>query len=299
MKKYKKEKTPNCKCSFCGKEIYKPNYLIKGRKYLFCNRECQSKGYKTILKGENNPNYGNKWNKKQKEHLSKVIKQKYIDDPEYREKVAVNKGKKLPGTSKGLKEFYKTHDNHFKGKKHSDKTKKIIGKKSKEKFTQEFKNMVRKTMERNGFWIPLDEKEDCEIYYEESNWKKGMFNTIEDDKQLEKLNKFGVFNSFTNTEGIVRDHMYSRKSGFENKVFPEILRHPCNCQLLTSPENASKRSNNSITLEQLFEKIYNYKENWFEQNLVLIKIEEYKSGKRWKNPYKTKNEEGKINENFN
>ena len=51
------------------------------------------------------------------------------------------------------------------------------------------------------------------------------------------------------TIGITRDHIYSRKSGFINGVFPEILRHPANCKLMLNYENSSKSSKNSITLE--------------------------------------------------
>ena len=43
------------------------------------------------------------------------------------------------------------------------------------------------------------------------------------------LKTLGVFNSKTNVNGIVRDHIFSRAMGFKFKVFPEILRHPCNC----------------------------------------------------------------------
>ena len=84
-------------------------------------------------------------------------------------------------------------------------------------------------MELQGNWIPLNKKSDYEIYYKEANWICGMFDIIKDKEQLSLLNKFGVFNAFTNTKGVVRDHIYSRHSGFRDGVFPEIMRHPCNC----------------------------------------------------------------------
>lgn len=84
-------------------------------------------------------------------------------------------------------------------------------------------------MESLGKWIPKELKTDYEVYYEESNWKYRMFDLIEDKSQLDMLNQFGVFNSLTNSKGVVRDHIYSRHSGFIQRVFPEIMRHPCNC----------------------------------------------------------------------
>jgi hypothetical protein len=39
---------------------------------------------------------------------------------------------------------------------------------------------------------------------------------------------------------------------------------------------------NSLTIDQLFDRIINTKHVWDEQELCLILIEEYKNGKRWK-----------------
>lgn len=111
-----------------------------------------------------------------------------------------------------------------------------------------------------------------------------MFDLVEDKNNL--LKDIGVFNCKTNKNGIVRDHMYSRHTGFNNNVFPEILRHPCNCQLLTNKDNVRKALSNSvnsdaITLEELFERITIYKKEWFEQEKVLMLIEKYKACERY------------------
>ena len=47
-----------------------------------------------------------------------------------------------------------------------------------------------------------------------------MFDIITDSNQQKLLKEFGIFNSYSNTKGVVRDHMYSRLSGFKNGVFP-------------------------------------------------------------------------------
>lgn len=89
--------------------------------------------------------------------------------------------------------------------------------------------------------------------------------------------------------------MYSRKSGFINGVFPELLRHPCNCQIITHFNNVSKAQtkvnnrytdNDSHTLQELFSKILNYSGEWKEQQLCLHLIEKYNNGERWVDPYK-------------
>lgn len=83
-----------------------------------------------------------------------------------------------------------------------------------------------------------------------------MFDKIEDPNQMKLLEEIGVKSS-TNKNGVVRDHIYGRKNGFHNKVFPEILRHPCNCQVITHGENVSKGHRNK-NLEELFRKIKLY-----------------------------------------
>ena len=280
-----------CYCSWCHKEIYRYSHTIKKYAYHFCSKECQRKLYSIILSGERNGNYGHKWDQKLMNKVSKIVKLRYKKNPELRKKCGANKGKKLPETSKKLREFYKTHTGVFLGKKHSEKTKNIIGIKSRKKFTADYKKKQRTLFEEKGLWIKLSCKSDWEIYKKESNWKQKMFDLVLDPQQLELLKTYGVFNSYTNIKGVVRDHMYSRKSGFLNKVFPEILRHPANCQIITHADNARKGaskkiSSDAITLSNLFERILAYKGHWDEQEIVEKKINDYKKGLRWKNPYR-------------
>ena len=112
-----------------------------------------------------------------------------------------------------------------------------------------------------------------------------MFDRANDKEQI-LLKEFGVFNCRNNSKGVVRDHAYSRKSGFENKVFPEILRHPCNCRIITHSDNTKKRKAryvdaDSITLQSLFNEIIKYEGKWDEQQKCLSLINDYFSGKRW------------------
>lgn len=288
MGRKKSIKEPNYKCTQCGKLFFRFPSTVRNENAIFCCKKCYNEYMKTSMLGENNPNYGHKWNNNTREKVSNIVKQRYLENPKLKELCAYNKGKKLLKTSEKLKEYYRTHNNHMKGKSHSEETKKIIGEKSKQKFTNEYKEKMRKQYEKLGYWIPLENKKDIEIYYKEANWKQNMFDLIDDEKQLNLLKKYHIFNSVTNPNGVVRDHMYSRRSGFENGVFPEILRHPCNCQILTNKDNIMKKrqryvDENHLTLDELFIKIINYKKEWYEQDLVLNLIKEYKNGKRWIN----------------
>lgn len=89
-----------------------------------------------------------------------------------------------------------------------------------------------------------------------------------------------MFNCRKNIGGVVRDHIYSRMSGFKNKVFPEILRHPCNCQILLHSDNIKKQD--GITLNELFNKIKKYKGTWKEHKLCLTLIKRFENGETWK-----------------
>lgn len=77
-------------------------------------------------------------------------------------------------------------------------------------------------------------------------------------------------------------------------IYFTILRHPCNCQILTHSENIKKKKyqyidKNDLTLDELFNRIISYKKEWYEQELVLRLIEDYKNGKRWFNKYRKEN----------
>lgn len=282
------------KCLNCGKDIIRYIDPCKNTKY-YCSIKCRSEYWKKhdTFKGSNNPNYGRVYTQEERENRRKIAKDAYIKDPSLRTRVAVNKGKKLPGTSIGIKKYLQKHPGIRKITHHVfTKEEKIeIGKKSSAKFTSEYKLRMRKIMEDSGIWVPLDKKDDFEIYKKLSDWVDRMFDIISDEEQIKLLKEHGIFNCRNNTKGVVRDHMYSRRSGFENKVFPEILRHPCNCQILTHSDNIAKKYQRYIdadahTLDKLFCKIQAYDKNWKEQELCLKLISDFKHGKRWSNPYK-------------
>ena len=62
-------------------------------------------------------------------------------------------------------------------------------------------------------------------------------------------------NKGNNLNGVSRDHMVSCRYGFDNNLPAEHLRHPANCRLLIHNDNVSKHKNNSISYEELLERI--------------------------------------------
>jgi hypothetical protein len=272
-------------CTFCNQIFERYPSTVSNPNSVFCSRDHRCKWQKTSFKGENNPNFNNKWTLEKKEKQSKIVS-KQMEDPVRRyQSGSANRGKKF-----SQEHIDKCHKNRLrKSFPHNEETKKLIGEKSKAKFTPEYKEKQRKINESLGIWIPLEQKSDFEIYNNQSNWIQRMWDLIIDQTQLLKLKEFGIFNTKTNLNGVIRDHIYSRRNGFDQGVFPEILRHPANCQILHCKENASKRSSSWISIEDLFFKIKNYSGLWVEQELVLDKISQYEQGKRWTNEYRTNN----------
>lgn len=290
-------------CEYCGAPLVKYISQSVKTKRFFCNREHKHQFMKSVsyeeLYGEeqatrlravhsannsgcNNPNFDNKWSEERKTKFSEKKKLFYADNPDVAYECGKsNRGKKFSEDRIQRMHSHRTSESYSHS--HTDASKKIIGEKSAEKWTDEYKAAHRAKMEKAGCWIPLDRKSDWEIYQKLANWQERMFDIVDDPHRL--LDIYGVFNAHSNTKGVVRDHIYSRKSGFFEGVFPEILRHPANCQILTHADNVAKKSQryvdrNDITLVQLFEAIRRYNKPWREQKLVLQLIEDYEHNKR-------------------
>lgn len=254
------------KCPVCFKE-----YKTYKKTQKTCSKVCMG----INNRGENNPNFGKVWTEQKKIEQSELIKSK-VDDA-YRKKAgSANKGKKF--SSERISKMHSHRDSSSYSRPHTVETKKIIGKKSKEKFTKEYRDRVRETLVKNGKAVPDSQKDDFTIYKLHSDWIHRMWDLVDDQNLLESV---GIFNSLTNLNGCERDHKFSRMDGFLNGIFPEILRHPANCQLLTHSKNSSKREKSCITKEQLFTEIRCYTEYWSEQEFVLELITRYESGERF------------------
>lgn len=258
-------------CPICGKVFETYPSVNK----ITCSKKCSSERLKETMKGENNPNFGNRWTDEQRrcfsdyqksigDVISARVKSDWEDNDERKKKTSELQSK-LAKERIGEK-------NPFYGKKHSDET----------------KNKIKRTFEDIGRRMPDENKSDYRIYYEESNWIEKMFDKVENG--LELLNEHGIFNSKSNSNGVVRDHIIGKRYGFNNRIFPEILRHPCNCQIITNAENISKAhkfkkgskiNECHMSLVELFERIKNFNGMWLEQELVEELIKNYLNGHRW------------------
>lgn len=72
---------------------------------------------------------------------------------------------------------------------------------------------------------------------------------------LEEYGWYKAKNNGDNPGGISRDHLVSVKYGFDNGISPSLISHPANCKLMKHRDNVKKYSKNSISIEELTEKI--------------------------------------------
>ena len=72
---------------------------------------------------------------------------------------------------------------------------------------------------------------------------------------VEKNGWYSPLNKKNNPSGVSRDHLYSVKDGFINKIDPKFIKHPANCQLILQKDNNIKNSKSSISFEELLKRI--------------------------------------------
>lgn len=269
-------------CPVCGSIFGRKISATETRTTFFCSKKCSCKGLWTEERkaklseknrGENNPNYGNRWSDEQKTNLSDKITKQREDDPDLRYRLGSgNRGKRF--SPERIDAMHKHRDSSSYSHPHSEETKRKIGEKSKAKFTSEYKEKYRDHMISSGIWSadPTGYRE----YYRISNWKERMYDILTEDC-ISLLKERGIFNSKDNREGVVRDHIFPRRFGFEMQIPYYIMRHPANCKLISHKENISKASNYSKMthgekqemLCELLEKISKYEGIWDEQELCM------------------------------
>jgi hypothetical protein len=265
-------------CITCNKICeFIPHHYIKLNEKTFKCKQCK-------LRGIGNPNYGKKWSDTKKIEQSNLIKSKVNENYKLNCSKGM-KGKIVSEETKKLKNdtMLKKYGKLSFSSGHSELTKKKIGLKSKEKFTDDYTKKIRKINEDRGVWISKDKKDDYTFYRESSNWKKLIIN--ENIIGYEKLKTHKMYDKNNrNKNSLVRDHMFGRKNGFDLGVFPEILRHPANCQLITHSENikkAKKDNDSIISLDELFIKIKNWSFYYEEHEKCITFVERYEKSFRY------------------
>lgn len=99
-----------------------------------------------------------------------------------------------------------------------------------------------------------------EKYKLDSKFKFGLSNYPE-EFDFDLVRKYGWYkpvNRGNNINGVSRDHMFSVKDGFINKIDPKIISHPANCRLILQRKNSSKWKRSCITIDELISRI----EDW-------------------------------------
>lgn len=263
-------------CQYCGVKCKEYPSKYHNRKRFNCKSpECVklAKSHPGIENGM----FGKTHSKATRNKLSELAKNKF-SGKSYEELYGKEKSYEMKLAR--AESFRRAHNEgkipkHFLGKTHNEITKKIIGKKSAEKFTEDYREKYYYSTKK---WIRPEDKSDWEIYQQSTNWKRSMWNLAKD---VHLVREHKIFNPKSNPNGCVRDHIISRKFGFDNKVFPEILTHPENCQILRHKENSKKQETCGLTIDELFDNIENTDISWPEQDIVVNLIQRYRSGERW------------------
>lgn len=104
--------------------------------------------------------------------------------------------------------------------------------------------------------------DECRINYYEYYRPSSNFdfdiNLYKDRFDLSIVENFGWYspsNKGNNLNGVSKDHLFSVKDGFINKVSIDIIKHPANCRLMIHRHNQVKNSKSIITLEELLKRI--------------------------------------------
>jgi hypothetical protein len=230
--------------------------------------------YSTMMSGQNNPNFANKWSDEQRKIQSESKTNQFKTNPAYAYKCGKsNRGIKF--SEERIKSMHQHRSSDSYSHPHTEHSKKLIGIKSKEKWTDEYKINFRQKMEELGHWTPLDNINPYKTYYINSNWICSMIDFF-DENALSNLKMFGIFSN-KNTKGWVRDHIVPRKLGFEFNIPYQLLRHPVNLQFISHSKNISKGFNDrKLTDEEkqsiihtLYKKITQFNGIWVEHQHCL------------------------------
>lgn len=282
-------------CKNCNVTFKKRIGGEKTSKRHYCSKDCRISDkdsyksewtperraqYSALNSGKNNPNYGNNWSADMKYKASIAKKIFFQENPD----ISYNCGKSNRGVKFSKERIAAMHSNRDSSSyshSHTLESRKLIGGKSKEKWTDEYKANHRKKMEDLGHWIPLDDISPYKQYFKNANWIESMVGYF-NETEMENFKLYGIFSAKKNPKGFVRDHIVPRKIGFEFGLPEYILRHPANLQFISHRENIIKgfsdrrltQDDKTSIINQLLERIISYNRPWKEQNLCSTFINE-------------------------
>jgi len=178
-------------------------------------------------------------------------------------------GKKLSEETKN--KISKNNGKYWLNKKrnHSEETKKLISEKAKQRSgVINIEKSCKNCGGTGGVTIHGSVCEYCKIKYYKYFRPLCEFDFNFDDYKeffnMELVKEYGWYspkNKKNNLNGVSRDHLYSVSDGFKNKIDPEIIKHPANCNLVLHKHNQNKKNKSTITIEDLVERIRNWDKN--------------------------------------
>lgn len=240
------------KCPSCSEGIIHKN-LISVRACFRQKRKCSKCGsWNRGLTKENNSSL-----KKMGElHSKRMIEYRKFNPP-------WNKG-----LTKHTSEIINNNAKNHTGFKHSESTKKIIGKHSElfwkdKNYREKVPKLVsenrsvekwRKTMEDLGYFTPLSQKSEWQRY-KQLVWYYTNKNDLSKLENYDKRARVEIPGSYS------LDHKLSIKNGFNEGIDPKIIGSINNLEFVPAQSNSVKNTKNSITKKSLLEKYYGSSQN--------------------------------------
>jgi len=121
-----------------------------------------------------------------------------------------------------------------------------------------YQKITPKYDENSTYEYSLDEyRKLCQFKFSLNDYPKEFDFTL-----IEKLGWYSPSNKKNNLNGASRDHMYSVRDGWINKIDPKIISHPANCRIIKHTENISKNYNSILSLEELLSKIDSWNQKY-------------------------------------
>lgn len=254
-------------CEVCTKSFSRYLSTVKPGTIPSCSRSCAGKQ----LIGDKNPNFGNRWAAEQSLNLSKKTGLRFLDVEERFKVGSGNRGKKFSKERVKKMHAHRSKDSYSHAPSKERKVK--IGKESAARWAdaEYARNIVERgiaTKIAKGSIIDPKLNSDWKIYWRLANWDRHF-------RYTEMQNLLAL--------KMCRDHIVGRKQGFENAIFPEILKHPENCQLLSISDNSKKarRIPNSEATDALFTRILTYSGNYPKHHRAVELVNYYLAGGRW------------------
>lgn len=133
---------------------------------------------------------------------------------------------------------------------------------------------------RNRRLQEIKNKDERDIYKSQTKFNFSL-NAYPDEFDFSLIKENGWYqatNHGDNLHGISRDHMFSVDEGYKQNIDPYLISHPANCKLMKHEDNFKKKTECSITLNELKQRVndWNKKYGVYENKIDYTKLEKFK-----------------------